>query len=167
MLIADLIINLNSLFCHIFEQFICFLHKHHLNSLAGCYSAAACTFCCKVIFRLLNTYHSSQMNPENSKYTKISNTSEMVKLLHNALKQLLLEQKVLTHWCLLQCAVDWEGKRRWLSGVKMLAVMCLSAATKAWLCRVHTDGVSSFVCSVSHVAALELPGLALWAWLQA
>lgn len=58
-------------------------------------------------------------------------------------------------------------KRRWLSGVKMLAVMCLSAATKACLCRVHTDGASSFVCSVSHVADSELPGLALWAWLQA
>jgi len=50
--------------------------------------------------------------------------------------------------------------RRWLSGVKTLAVMCLSAATKACLCRVHTDGAGSFVCSVSHVAASELPGLA-------
>lgn len=61
-----------------------------------------------------------------------------------------------------------KGKeRRWLSGVKMLAVMCLLAATKARLCRMHTDRVSLIVCSVSHVAARELPGLALRAWLQA
>lgn len=58
-------------------------------------------------------------------------------------------------------------KKRWLSGVKMLAVVCLSASTKACLCRVHTDGASSFVCSVSHIAVSEQPGLALWAWVQA
>lgn len=65
------------------------------------------------------------------------------------------------------CSLASREKRLRLSGVKMLAVMCLSAATKACLCRVHTDGAGSFVCSVSHVAASELPGLALWAWLQA
>lgn len=43
-------------------------------------------------------------------------------------------------------------ERRWLSGVKMLAVMCLSAATKACLCRVHTDGASSFVCAPFHTS---------------